>query len=115
MSSKLLTFVDACLQGRAFLADVDDWVDTWHDTDFSGEEPTLDEFLGFSADEGRLWVEKPEALGAIIAARHSRVPVDEVLESRSSYALAARSVSPSDANDVLTWLIDRGRIGPRAT
>lgn len=115
MSSKPTSFVDACLRGHAILADIDDWVDAWHDTDFSGDEPTLDEFLGFTTAEGNLWVEMPEALGAIVAAHHSRVPVEEVLESQSSYALAARSVSAADANNVLTWLLDRGRIGPRCT
>jgi hypothetical protein len=110
MSSKTRTFVDACLNGEAFLADVDDWVDNWHEAD--GDGRTLDEFLGFTPDEGKLWVEKPAALGAIVAARRSHVPVEKVLLSQAAYDLAARSVSPEDANDVLKWLIDRGRIGP---
>lgn len=112
MSSKATTFVEACLRGKAFLADIDDWVDRWHDTDFADDQPTLDEYLGFTADEGRLWVEKPASLGAIVAARKSHVSVEEVLFSQASYALAARSVTPEDANDVLAWLLDRGRIGP---
>jgi hypothetical protein len=112
MSSKGQTFVDACLRGEAILADIDDWVDRWHETEFAGEEPTLDEYLGFSADEGKLWVEKPGSLGAIVAARKLRTPVTKVLLSQASYDLAARSVSPEDANDVLKWLIDRGRLGP---
>jgi hypothetical protein len=115
MSSKTLTFVDACLQGKAFLSDIDDWVEKWHEAEFSGYEPTLDEYLGFTSDEGKLWVEKPASIGAIIAAHRSRVPVHQILRSQASYALAARSVSPEDANDVLTWLLDRGRIAPRST
>ena len=104
------TFVDACIAGRALATDVDDWVDNWHDTEFAGPVPSLDEFLGFTPDEGRLWVEKPRALAAIIAAHQSRRSVEEVLMDQTSYALAARSVSPEDAHDVLQWLIDRGRI-----
>lgn len=104
------TFVDACIAGRAFATDVDDWVDDWHDTEFVGQAPTLDEFLGFTPDEGRLWVEKPRALGAIIAAHQSRRSVEDVLHGQADYALAARSVSPEDAKDVLQWLIERGRI-----
>lgn len=113
MSSKTATFVDACLLGKALATDVDDWVERWHETDFAGEVPTLDAFLGITADEGRLWVEKPGSLGAIIAAHQVRKPVEEILESQASYALAARSVSAEDAKDVLEWLIARGRISPR--
>ncbi|MGU3497727.1 hypothetical protein [Mycobacterium sp. C31M] len=112
MSSYATTFVDACLAGRALSTDIDDWVEHWHTTDFSGNAPSLDEFLGFTPDEGKLWVEKPQALGAIIAAHHCRQPVELILSERDSYALAARSVSPEDAKDVLDWLIQRGRIEP---
>ncbi|WP_457095192.1 hypothetical protein [Mycobacteroides abscessus] len=113
MSSKPKTFVDACLSGEALASDIDDWVDSWHDTEFVGNAPSLDEYLGFTPDEGRLWVEKPRSLGAIITAHKTRKPVDEVLEEQDSYALAARSVSPEDARDVLDWLIQRGRIKRR--
>lgn len=30
------TFVDECLAGRAFLDDVDDWVERWHKSDSDG-------------------------------------------------------------------------------
>ncbi|AWG62611.1 hypothetical protein DDT46_01495 [Mycobacteroides abscessus] len=113
MSRKSTTFVDACLSGDAFAADIDDWVDSWHDTEFAGNIPSLNEYLGFTPDEGKLWVEKPTSLGAIIAARKTRKPVEEVLGGQASYALAARSVSPEDARDVLEWLIERGRIKQR--
>lgn len=108
------TFVDACLNGEAFPSDVDDWVDLWHDTEFAAAEPTLDEFLGFSEDEGKLWVEKPLSLGVILAARKKKVPLQELIEAESQrdYALAARSESPAEAKQLLEWLIARGRIEP---
>jgi hypothetical protein len=114
MSSKATTFVDACLKGDALVVDIDDWIDAWHDTDFGSDEPTLAEFLGFTPDEGKLWVEKPNSLGVIIAAHKARKTVQEVLDSQSSYDLAARSVSPEDAKNVLHWLISRGRISPKS-
>ncbi|MBY4089425.1 hypothetical protein HQO85_15185 [Rhodococcus fascians] len=110
MSESATTFVDACVRGEAFARDIDDWVDTWHDTDFAGSEPSLDEFLGFSDSEGALWVEKPESLSVIVAAHKLGVPVAELLVGQSTYALAARSASPEDAASVLQWLIERGRI-----
>lgn len=115
MSKHRMTFVGACLKGDAILSDIDDWVDDWHEVDFSGDEPTLYEFLGFTPDEGKLWVEKPASLGAIVAAHKLRTPVEKVLLAQESYDLAARSVSAEDARDVLGWLLDRGRIGPRAS
>lgn len=108
------TFVDACLKGQALPLDIDDWVDYWHDTEFDGVEPTLDEFLGFDEDEGKLWVEKPLSLGVILAARKQRIPLPQLLEAKSQrdYALAARADSSSEARQLLDWLIERGRIKP---
>jgi hypothetical protein len=115
MSRHAQTFVGACLKGEAILADIDDWVDRWHDTDFGSGAPTLDEFLGFTSDEGKLWVEKPPVLGAIVAAHKARTNVAKILQAQAqdSYDLAARSVSYEDACNVLQWLIDRGRIAAR--
>ena len=72
MSSTVSTFVDACLRGVASLSDIDDWVDRWHETDFQGEAPSLFEYLGFTPDEGKLWVENPAALSAIVDAHRDR-------------------------------------------
>jgi hypothetical protein len=68
MSSAVTTFVDACIRGIASLSDIDDWVDRWHDTDFQGEAPSLFEYLGFTPDEGKLWVENSS--GSPPAANH---------------------------------------------
>ncbi|OUC77283.1 hypothetical protein [Gordonia lacunae] len=70
------TFIDACLQGVATPADIDDWVDRWH----AGEGPdlTLGEFLGFTPDEGKMWAEDPTCLDEIINA-HRAGEAGEVL------------------------------------
>ena len=75
MSSQ--TFVASCLAGNSLLEDVDDWIDSWHDSD---TDDSLTAFLGFSQDEGALFVEHPNSLRFIIAARHQHRPVAEMLE-----------------------------------
>ena len=59
------TFLDLVLAGDARQDDIDDFVDRWHDGDASC---SLAEFLGMSADDYALWVEKPAALNLILQA-----------------------------------------------
>lgn len=101
------TFVHECLSGRALLDDVDDWIDEWHDSD---SDLSLDSFLGFSADEGALFAERPEALRFIVAARRQNLPVAKVLATRDNYALAARAGDSERATAVLDWLRQTGRL-----
>ncbi|TCC64755.1 hypothetical protein E0H73_10375 [Kribbella pittospori] len=112
MSSHHQTFVSACLSGSALLDDVDDWVDEWHESD--GRTDTgplsLDEFLGFEPSEGALWAEKPESLRFIVAAHRYGRPVEELLQSRDEFALAARTTASEDADAVLDWLRQTGRL-----
>ena len=112
MSNDRVTFVEACLHGKAFLTEVDDWVDEWHDSNgmVAGESVTLDDFLGFSPEEGRLWAEQPQSLRFIVAAHRFGRGVSELLTDRDDYALAARSSAPSQASGVLKWLQDHGRL-----
>jgi hypothetical protein len=103
------TYVDLCLQGRATLDDIDDYIDIWHD----GDDPReLHEFLGMTWDEYRLWVERPNSLRHILFARRHNVPVESVLEK---YALerepvAARARDADEAREVLDWLRKTGRL-----
>lgn len=112
MSSSATTFVDACLSGHALLDDVDDWVDRWHDVpdDDAVADLTLDEFLGFTSEEGALWAEKPESLRFIVAAHRSGRPVASILTSRDEYALAARSQAEGNAEAVREWLRSTNRL-----
>lgn len=105
------TFLDDALAGRAGVAEIDDYVDAWHD---SVEDPgaELHEYLGFTWDEYRLWVEKPQVLRYIIAAHRHGIPVESELKRATSgdYALAARSESSEEAESVLNWLQVTGRL-----
>ena len=65
------TFIDACLAGTARPEEIDDWVDAWHDAAPGSEDRTLDQYLGFTDEEGRLWARKPSSLWAILEDRKS--------------------------------------------
>lgn len=108
------SFVHAVLAGHAFPEDIDDWIDNWHDAPepADGRGVELHTFLGMTWPEYALWVEQPDSLRFIIAAHHQGRPVEELMVSRSDYALAARSQAPGEANKVLAWLKETGRIDP---
>lgn len=101
MSDVRETFVSACLSGSALLDDVDDWVEDWHE---SPEGLGLDDFLGFTHEEGKLWAERPESLRFIVAAHRYGTPVETILQSRDDFALAARATDSAKATAVLSWL-----------
>ncbi|MEV2241066.1 hypothetical protein [Micromonospora sp. NPDC049891] len=107
MSSKQ-TFVDACLSGRALLTEVDDYVSAWHDCEDDTRD--LHEFLGMTADEYRLWVERPESLRFILAAHKNRMPVTELVLEQTGLMAAARAEAKDEAVHVLRWLIKTGRV-----
>lgn len=66
MSHDAMKFVGLCLSGEALPAQIDDFVDLWHDGD---SNESLSEFLGLTGEEYALWVEKPAALANILSAR----------------------------------------------
>lgn len=101
------TFVSAVLAGDALLRDVDDWIDSWHDSDSPNE---LHEFLGMSWEEYRLWAEQPASLRFILAAHKNDLDVDAVQEVASLAAAAARSTNEPEAVQVIEWLRKTGRL-----
>jgi hypothetical protein len=106
--SKRHTFIDACLAGEALLSDIDNFVSAWHED--GSETCELSEYLGMSSEEYRLWVEQPEVLRFILAARKNRMPVTELLVRQAGLMAAARSEEKGDAVQVLRWLIKTGRV-----
>lgn len=107
MSDVHETFVAACLSGSALLDDIDDWVDEWHE---APEGLGLDDFLGFTHEEGKLWAERPESLRFIVAAHRYNTPVETILQSRDDFALAARATDSAEAMAVLGWLRQTHRL-----
>jgi hypothetical protein len=103
-------FLLRVLAGTAVAQDVDDFVDQWHDDPEGSAD--LAEYLGMTADEYALWVEKPEALRYILASRKLRAK--PLRGSRQfagiAAAAAARAGSDTDAQAVLRWLRRTGRL-----
>lgn len=103
-------FVDDVLAGSALWTDIDDYVAEWHE---GGSDEPLHEFLGLTKDEYALWVEKPEALRLILAAREYKEPLNELLVEADEFALAARGLSQGDVRTVRSWLQRTGRLPNR--
>lgn len=106
------TYMEQLLHGQVLMDSIDDFIDAWHDAPAGSRvaSQSLHEFLGMSWDEYRLWVERPEALRFITAARRQGKPVEEVLATRDRYGLAARSGTQGEPHELLQWLIERGRV-----
>jgi hypothetical protein len=107
MSHRTRTFVDLCLDGEALADDIDDFVDEWHD---GGTGIPLYRFLGFTHDEYKLWVERPNSLDLILYARKYDRGLDEVRTADQFHRLAARSLSADDRDELIAWLKQTGRL-----
>ncbi|MCT1684711.1 hypothetical protein M3A74_07825 [Corynebacterium appendicis] len=66
------TYVEACLEGDAYLDEVDNWVDAWHDDAPGSENLSLEELLGFTAEEYARWARNGAALQEILENRRSQ-------------------------------------------
>ena len=62
-------FVDRCLAGEVEPSDIDDWVTAWHESAPGSEDLTLDEYLGFTPEEGAIWARYGSRLGEILENR----------------------------------------------
>ena len=93
MSESEKTFVEKCLAGDALAENVDDYVHRWH----SGEgdpNTSLDDFLGFTQLEYRLWTEKPHLLSSILDARRTGIPLVAGIPGERPRSLATRVFMP---------------------
>lgn len=68
------TYLEQVLDGTALWTDIEAFVESWHESD---EAMPLHDYLGFSWDDYRLWVEQPGSLRMIIAAHKYDEPIDE--------------------------------------
>lgn len=104
-----MTFVAACLVGRAVPEDVDDYIDTWHE-----EQPTclLREYLGLSETEYAAFVHDATVIRRVVLAR--RLQALRGGTKRERYQLLHRTARKRmDRGDVeeavAKWM---GRDGP---
>ena len=109
MSRESLAFVDACLGGDCLSDEIDDYVDRWHEGD---SRLPLAEFLGFTPEEYAVWVEMPNSLEWILYARKTGKRIGTILSEIvvANPRLAARSLSPEDADELIKWLKRTGRL-----
>lgn len=107
MSSESRTFIDRCLAGEALLNDVDAFVKQWHE---GSAENSLGSFLGMTDEEYEVWVERPESLQFILASRHFGCSLTECLRGDGGIAMAARAASAAEADQLVRWLKQTGRI-----
>ena len=102
------SYLEQVLDGSATWTDIDDFIAAWHEAGGAGQE--LHDYLGLSWGEYALWVERPETLRAIVAAHELEVPLEELLERTDEDAVAARGLSPDEAQAVRAWLRRTGRL-----
>ncbi|MEU8498416.1 hypothetical protein ACFVZ8_01185 [Streptomyces sp. NPDC059558] len=107
MSKSESTYADKVMSGEALFSDIDDFVESWHDS--IEDLGPLPEFLGLTEEEYSLWVEQPDSLRFIFAGRRAGVTPKRAGDL-SNVALAARATSDVEAAGVLKWLIATGRV-----
>ena len=101
------TFVELVFAGDATEADLDEFIERWHESD---DGRPIHKYLGFSRDEYALWVEQPEALKFILFSKKFGVATHEAMNWNEAHLVAARSSSQNDAKLLTQWLQKTGRI-----
>jgi hypothetical protein len=95
------------LAGDAMLADMDDFIDAWHE---SADDMPLHEFLGLTEHEYALWVEQPDVLPFLLASKKYHHPVEELIDMSEAHLMAARSTAGGTSAHLVEWLHRTGRI-----
>lgn len=103
-----ISFIEKCISGDAFLDEIDDYIDVWHD-DNTLEDIELYEYLGMTWQEYSLWVINPNILGLIVDTRR-RGQTLENAPTQEIQALAARASSKEEAQRVMNWLQRIGKL-----
>jgi hypothetical protein len=85
--AKAQTFIERYLTGEARPEEIDDYVDTWHN---SPDGLELHEFLGMSKEEYALWLRNPDALPDIARARKEGEGRISPQSNRSTTQIATR-------------------------
>jgi len=88
------SFIDLCVAGEASPEYISLFIREWHDKD--SVEP-LDDYLGMTDEEFDAWVDNPEALPHIIAARKNNVPLSDYLQKVKNDQRHPQEASDEDA------------------
>lgn len=106
MSDTKENFIDRCVKGEVLLDEIDDFVDSWHESD---SDQDIHEYLGMTEEEYSLWVANPDILPFIVKSRAEGKPLDEILHDLNKMPLAAKADSLAKTQKIISWLksIDR--------
>lgn len=97
-------FIQDCLEGKALLEDIDDYVDAWHEEE---SDRSLSEYLGMSKKEYAYWATNPDVLPLIITGRVQKKDPRELVEGQIMQ-LAARAATVKKARQLERWLQRQG-------
>lgn len=102
------TIVDRFLGGDEYdPRKVDAEVDAWHAAD---ADLALHAWLGVTAEEYALYVQHPQAMWIVLAARRWNISLESLLRSgRAPADLAVRGASPGEIRALDEWLKGMGR------
>lgn len=65
-----MKFIDKLISGQVKKEEINDYVDAWHDYGVLCKEQDLWDFLGFTYEEYKIWVEHPNKLMDIVNSRN---------------------------------------------
>lgn len=97
-----MTFIKACLQGRAQPTDIDQFIQDWHSSR-EGTEEELHEYLGMEWTEYQLWSTTPAVLPFVLNAHRHNTSLQEEL-ANNRIAIAAQFTSTAELAKVEAWL-----------
>jgi hypothetical protein len=99
-------FLDRLIAGTVDPAEIDEFVEKWHDSQSTEE---LHDYLGMSAAEYSLWLENPDMLTLICAARRRGQPLDQaVSEKLPGFRATEPSAGGPKVKSVESWLRRQG-------
>jgi len=96
-------FIQDCINGDALLSDIDDYIDSWSETE---TDLPLHDFLGMTKKEYSLFVQDEDYLASIVTAHKKNISIEEIMEEHIK--LAARSDSQAKSQMLERWLKDEG-------
>lgn len=101
-------FIQACIDADVLVDEIDDYIDEWHDGDYDVD---LNEFLGMTKEEYRLWVENDSMMKYIIIAHMENKSIGEVMsEIYEPEKLVARANTTEEAKAIYEWFKSRKKI-----
>lgn len=96
-------FINKCLTGDAFVDEIDDYIDAWHDGDSPLE---LNEFLGMTKEEYNYFAMDEDVLPIIIRSHRFKKTIDETINAsqENELSLAARTSDKDKVKQLIAFL-----------